>query len=776
MAATLTEDELTRVTFADIAKWEEGPDGTLYVYGRATSPDLDTDEQVVSPAWSGASLKTWLAEAPALRVQHNPQRDPAGSGVKVEVDRDGDGAHWVKAAVDEPIAARLVKRGHLRAFSIGIAKPVVERDMTGKARGGIITGGKIVEVSLVDSPANRSCFFELAKADKSGTAEFTGKVGGDDDFIAKAATAEASATKTGGGFSPNDMKKLAEARRVAEQRQADGDHAVFKAMLTAETAVYKRDIDTATRRRLRSQGRALSNLSYPVETHEDADNAVTLILSGHGDVGAARKMVRRVARKEGWQDILDRLDGKKKEKSVDTAPEAMAVKDAEPDGDQPDSMPETAPPEAVKADGGDPHEPVLHHDDGEDDDTDSDADANEKAARDQPVTKYGWTPEQLRDMLPDGAVAAIFAAEQAAEKGAMPAKMPKVPCPKCKAMCKPKAKFCGKCGGPMMAEKADKPTPGDGVTGAAAAAIEPVPEHREPDGPAFEALEHDAGLPTVPDASVKTAVKMSELGVPNQEGMLHDLLCPAYPGASVKAAWPGADLSLVDEQGWQAKAFEASTSAPLGEFQQAAEKASQAWTAARILKSVPADLYEEVMDRGAQGVPRREPRPRQRPAARRDERAAVQPAVHHSRPLRPLPGPRRPEQGPHPPGAHLRLRLQPGPHHRRARRRLPRERQPPADARSRARGSRRPVPRLLHEHAAAERGAGHAADARPHRADVPRPVPHARARPDGRAAVARPARRGRGRRAGTARREQGGRAGGRQEPQRRRRRRPASAS
>ena len=59
----------------------------------------------------------------------------------------------------------------------------------------------------------------------------------------------------------------------------------------------------------------------------------------------------------------------------------MAVKDAEPGDDQPDSMPEAAPPEAVKADGGDPHEPVLHHDDGEDDDTDSDADANEKAAQ-----------------------------------------------------------------------------------------------------------------------------------------------------------------------------------------------------------------------------------------------------------------------------------------------------------------------------------------------------------------------------------------------------------
>ena len=189
MAATLTpDDELTRVAFANIEKWEEDPDdGTLYVYGRATTPEVDTDDQVVSSAWSGSALKAWLDEAPALRVQHNSQRDPAGSGVKVEVNRDGDGAHWVKAAVDEPVAQRLVKRGHLRAFSVGIAKPVIERDMTGKARGGIINGGRIVEVSLVDSPANRSCFLELAKAAKDGHAEWSGKVFGGDDLLTKAA-------------------------------------------------------------------------------------------------------------------------------------------------------------------------------------------------------------------------------------------------------------------------------------------------------------------------------------------------------------------------------------------------------------------------------------------------------------------------------------------------------------------------------------------------------------------------------------------------------------
>ena len=164
-----------------------GPDGTVYVYGRCTTPEVDTDDQVVDSGWSGPALKEYLSTAPTVRVQHNPQRDPAGSAVRVDVDRDGDGAHWLKAAVDEPVAQRLVKRGHFRAFSVGIARPVIERDVSGKARGGVIKGGKIVEVSLVDSPANRSCFLEIAKSAADGTCEFTGKIGGDDDVLQKAA-------------------------------------------------------------------------------------------------------------------------------------------------------------------------------------------------------------------------------------------------------------------------------------------------------------------------------------------------------------------------------------------------------------------------------------------------------------------------------------------------------------------------------------------------------------------------------------------------------------
>ena len=184
-AATLNGEEIVYAGVADIVKAEDGPDGSLYVYGKATTPEVDTDDQIVAPEFSGPALKAWLAKAQALRVMHAHNAMPAGSGVKVEVNRDGDGAHWIKGVVDEPTAQMMVRKGHLRAFSVGIARPVIERDVTGKARGGIITGGRIVEVSLVDSPANRSCWLEMVKADKTGQAEVTGTIHAPDDVLAK---------------------------------------------------------------------------------------------------------------------------------------------------------------------------------------------------------------------------------------------------------------------------------------------------------------------------------------------------------------------------------------------------------------------------------------------------------------------------------------------------------------------------------------------------------------------------------------------------------------
>lgn len=521
-AAVVNGQEVVHAALAEIVKWDEGPDGSLYVYGRASTPEVDTDDQIVAADWSGKALQQWLEEAPALRVQHNPSRDPAGSGVSVEVNRDGDGAHWVKAVVDEPVAQRLVKKRHLRAFSVGIAKPVIERDATGKARGGIIKGGRIVEVSLVDSPANRSCFLEIAKAaGDDGHAEFTGKVYGA-GTLTKDAKPRAPKTVTvelpkGMSLSikPSDLAKLATfkqrlatggtVRAAPASAGTDTDGPELVAIKAVEAGAYKRDIDTATRRRLASEGRALPDLSYPVETREDAGNAVTLALSGHGDVAAAKRLIRRIARKEGWQDILDRLKGAGKK--------ATAGK--------------TAAPQVVKCDtcdgegmsGGKPCP-----------DCKKGKRMAKRAAR-KALTGPDVAKKKLKALCPECGAKQNREHKHCPECGhQLPAMAPQVHknhdfvCLGCGKELDKGEKFCPECGkenpghNPMADKKipANKTAPAGarkdrvakgrkdsgkpkgktpaGASGAVSAPEAPAGAHREPDGAAVEAFEDDAGM------------------------------------------------------------------------------------------------------------------------------------------------------------------------------------------------------------------------------------------------------------------------------------------
>jgi hypothetical protein len=186
MAATLTRSgEMTYFSFP-IEKAETDPaTGDVIVYGKATDGSLDSDEQIIDPDFAAKAIQDWLADGANIRVQHNPQRDPAGVGI--EADTDAGGATWVKGRIVEPIAQKLVNAGALRAYSVGIARPHIVRD--GTARGGRITGGQVVEISLVDRPANKNCSIQLVKAAKDGHPVHSGMVTGDESFLAKYATA-----------------------------------------------------------------------------------------------------------------------------------------------------------------------------------------------------------------------------------------------------------------------------------------------------------------------------------------------------------------------------------------------------------------------------------------------------------------------------------------------------------------------------------------------------------------------------------------------------------
>lgn len=618
-AAALADGEVVHAGLAEIAKWEDGPDGTLYVYGKATTPEVDTDDQIVDGDFSGKALREWLDEAPAVRVMHSATTMPAGSGVKVEVNRDGDGAHWVKAAVDEPVAQRMVRKGHLRAFSVGIARPVIERDPSGRARGGIIKGGRIVEVSLVDSPANRSCWLEVAKAAGSGAAEFTGKVFGAESFLAKEAAPRIHKTVSVElpanmrlRVTPADLAKmntLAKLGALGDRLRAD--EAATKAAtlnLVGEKgpelyrhpgagepdAAFKRDVDTAERRSLAKEHRALPDGFYPIESEEDAENALTLAYSHHGDWKAALKLVRRVAKKEGWTKILDRMKRVKDEDqkaSKASGADAKVTRDiARARADQEKDPDDKTDPEdrKVTRDLDAAARAQAADNDGERAERKKKAKKARKTAdaRKAPRDKTARAKAQKKARILCGACGARQSAKhmKCSECGGdMAGSLPVTKnhvftCLGCGKEQDKGEKFCPQCGtaNPGYLPEADHQIPANRKTAGAAAVKKrkkgrspadgvegqhtmPLPPHREPDGPALDAFERSAGL--MGDEPMRTAMRHKNAGIPADLGALHDLTCPAYHPADVTKAIPHATFGVIDTAAWETKALEAATAA-----------------------------------------------------------------------------------------------------------------------------------------------------------------------------------------------------------------------
>ena len=141
--------------YASILKFEDQEDGTLLVHGKATDDTLDSDEQVCDPAWLERAMPEWFKFG-NIREQHSS----IAAGVATEYKNEGS-EHFITAHVVDPSSIKKVKAGVLKGFSIGIRRPRVIKD--NKAIGGRIVDGQIVEISLVDRPANPACTLTIAK-------------------------------------------------------------------------------------------------------------------------------------------------------------------------------------------------------------------------------------------------------------------------------------------------------------------------------------------------------------------------------------------------------------------------------------------------------------------------------------------------------------------------------------------------------------------------------------------------------------------------------------
>lgn len=147
--------QLKKRIYAEIAKVEDQDDGTIKVWGYASSGAVDSDGETVTPECMKAALPDYMKFG-AVREMHQPM----AAGTAIEATVEPDGKTWFGAHVVDPVAVKKVQTGVYKGFSIG--GKVTERDSMNK---NIIKGLKLVEVSLVDRPANPEAVFMVAKAE-----------------------------------------------------------------------------------------------------------------------------------------------------------------------------------------------------------------------------------------------------------------------------------------------------------------------------------------------------------------------------------------------------------------------------------------------------------------------------------------------------------------------------------------------------------------------------------------------------------------------------------
>lgn len=192
--------------FAAITKVDDLDDGTVVVHGIASTESVDAQGETVTKGAMVDAIPDYLKHGTgALRSMHQPIA--AGFVSKVEVNEAGETE--ITATVVDPVEVLKVKTGVYKGFSIGGSKVPGGYDKATKT----ISKMKLVEISLVDRPANPEAVITMYKAD--GIPEVT--VAPED----AAAVDELAALLDSGEVSPQDLVAMVKAAKVADDAEDD---------------------------------------------------------------------------------------------------------------------------------------------------------------------------------------------------------------------------------------------------------------------------------------------------------------------------------------------------------------------------------------------------------------------------------------------------------------------------------------------------------------------------------------------------------------------------
>lgn len=270
----------TTYAWAPITKTVKEDDGTLLVYGPAASSALDRDQQRLDGAWLDAAMPRWMAEGGGVREQHDSKR---AVGVGVGLSKGDDGSHMLTARIVDPVAVKKIEHGVLRGFSVGIKNPRVQMGKA-DAPNGLVVAGDVIEVSVVDRPANPECRFDMAKADAAGDLQLVE----DAQVVEKGdatPAAEPQITMQGSVLSDADL-------RAAIDRQL------------LSLGMTKADLSAAGRRKAAAAGAAMEDGSYPISTKADLRKAIKAVGRGNADHDAIRKHIIKRAKALGLEGLV----------------------------------------------------------------------------------------------------------------------------------------------------------------------------------------------------------------------------------------------------------------------------------------------------------------------------------------------------------------------------------------------------------------------------------------------------------------------------------------
>lgn len=266
--------------FLPISKVEKADDGSRIVSGYASTPTKDLDGEVVSIDAIKAALPDYMVWR-NIRSMHKP--DPIGKAQEASVDATG---LYVKSKIVAEDAIKLIDAGVLQAYSIGGRKLAKSGDT--------ITELELIEISLVDRPANPDCRVSINKAAKDAV------MGQSGEEPAPALDAQATANwleKAVGAFF--GKKKPATEETPNQLKSDDDEENELKLMAKKADGDLKTQLEALLAKRS-----SLRSSMTKANTH--VGKAASFCKSGMGQLAKAMDMCTKAAGDPGMKECLSK--------------------------------------------------------------------------------------------------------------------------------------------------------------------------------------------------------------------------------------------------------------------------------------------------------------------------------------------------------------------------------------------------------------------------------------------------------------------------------------